>query len=447
MKHHAWIWLALLCGGDLSEAQTATPLRGAELRAADIATAERPNVVLIMADDLGHVNLSAYGAKNFSTPNIDRLAETGTRFDHCYSLPLCTPSRIALMTGQHNGRNHVLASTLDRNQRTFGHLAKDAGYATCVVGKWKLSGKDKDSRPSGFGFAEYCVTEGTRNDSPRYKNPEILQNGKVTKYANGEYGPDIIRDYALGFIERHKDKPFFLYYPMVQVHTPLSPVPGTPGYAAADQHTDDQANYKDMVGRMDADVGLVITNLEKLGLRERTIVIFTGDNGTKKSVTIELQDGVRYPGGKGNTSDNGVHVPLIVSQPGRVPAGTRSDLVDFTDFMPTIAEIIGAKLPEQVPCDGVSFMAPCLGRENTNARKSIYQWFCNNPAVDKPVESVFNREYRLYADGRLFDIKADRAESRPLDAAKLTDDQRRARDELQKALKVSQAGFKRPAAK
>ena len=132
------------------------------------------------------------------------------------------------MTGQHNGRNHILASTLDRSQRTFGHVAKDAGYATCVVGKWKLSGKDKDSRPSGFGFTEYCVTEGTGNDTPRYKNPHILQNGKITKYTKGEYGPDIVRDYALDFIEHHKDKPFFLYYPMVHVHTPLSPVPGTP---------------------------------------------------------------------------------------------------------------------------------------------------------------------------------------------------------------------------
>jgi arylsulfatase A len=419
----------------------------ARLDAAVGATAEKPNVILVLADDLGHVNLSAYGAKNFSTPHIDRLAKNGMRFDHCYSMPLCTPSRIALMTGQHNGRNHILASTLDRNQRTFGHVAKEAGYATCVVGKWKLSGKDKDSRPTGFGFDLYCLTEGNRNDSPRYKNPEILQDGKIIRYTKGEYGPDIVRDYALNFIERHKDKPFFLYYPMVHVHTPLSPVPGSPGYEKAEQHTDDAANYKDMVTRMDADVGLLIAKLEKLGLRERTIVIFTGDNGTKKSVTIELKNGTKYLGGKGNTSDNGVHVPLIVHQPGRVPVGTCNDLVDFTDFVPTVAEIVGAKLPKEVPCDGVSLLAGCLGRENLKPRKSIYQWFCNNPAVDKPIEYTFNRDYRFYADGRFFDVNADREETRPLYAAKFTDAQRQARDELQKALKDSQAGFKRPTAK
>ena len=195
---------------------------------------------------------------------------------------------------------------------------------------------------------------------------------------------------------------------------------------------------------MDADVGLLVAKLEKLKLRDRTIVIFTGDNGTEKSITIELKDGAKYSGGKGNTSDNGVHVPLIVNQPGRVPAGTCNDLVDFTDFVPTIAEVIGAKLPKEVPCDGVSFLPGCLGRENPRARRFIYQWFANNPAVDKPVEYVFNGDYRLYADGRLYDVKADREETRPLDAAKLTDAQRRVRDELQKALKASQGGFNAP---
>jgi len=187
--------------------------------------AQKPNIILIMADDLSHRNLGCYSAVNFATPHLDKLAAGGMRFDHCYSMPLCTPSRVALMTGQHSGRNFFRASTLETDQRTFGNVAKDAGYTTCVVGKWKLTGKRKDSTPERFGFDEHCVTEGLRNDSPRYKNPDILRNGKVEKHDDGEYGPDIVCDHAVDFIERSKDKPFLLYYPMVLVHSPLSPVP------------------------------------------------------------------------------------------------------------------------------------------------------------------------------------------------------------------------------
>ena len=411
---------------------------------ASAAAPARPNIILIMADDLSHTNLSVYGAKNFQTPHLDRLAAQGMRFDHCYSLPLCTPSRIAMMTGQHNGRNHVDASYLEKEQRTFGDIAKDAGYATCLTGKWKLSGRGV-SLPDRFGFDDYCVTEGTRNDSPRYKNPEILRNGKVTKYSDGEYGPDIVRDHALDFIARHRDRPFFLYYPMVLVHTPISPVPGTPAYATADQRTDEPKNYPAMVQRMDENVGAIVAKLEALGIRERTIVMFTGDNGTKKAFTMEMKDGRIVPGGKGSTSDRGVHVPLIVCQPGTVPTGVNDTLVDFTDFLPTVAEIAGVKLPSDVPCDGTSFLAPALGRKNPKSREWIYQWFANNPKVDKVVETVFDRDYRLYGDGRFYNCSVDLDEKQPLEITKLTGAAQGAHAKLQSALATSRAGFQRPA--
>jgi arylsulfatase A len=408
---------------------------------------QRPNIVLIMADDLSHRNLGCYGAVNFETPNLDKLAVGGMRFDHCYSLPLCTPSRVALMTGQHNGRNFFRASTLEADQRTFGHLAKAAGYATCVVGKWKLTGKSKDSTPDRFGFDEHCVTEGLRNDSPRYKNPDILRNGKLEKHSGGEYGPDIVRDHAVDFIERSKDKPFLLYYPMALVHSPMSPVPGSAGYATADQRTDEFANYPDMVRRMDANVGRIIAKLDELGLRERTLVLFTGDNGSKKAVEMKLKDGTVYPGGKGNTSDTGVHVPLIANQPGRVPAGVCDALVGFTDFLPTIAEIAGAKLPRDVPCDGQSFLPHCLGKKDAPRREWIYQWFANNPQTDKVVETVFDRKLRLYGDGRFYHWSADLHEIKPLETATLTGTAKSAHAKLQAALQTSRASFQRPATK
>jgi len=416
------------------------------LHATDAAS-QKPNIIVIMADDLSHRNLGCYGAVNFETPHLDKLAAGGMRFEHCYSMPLCTPSRVALMTGQHNGRNFFRASTLEADQQTFGNVAKGAGYATCVVGKWKLTGKSKDSTPERFGFDEHCVTEGLRNDSPRYKNPDILRNGKAEKHNGGEYGPDIVCDHAVDFIERSKDKPFLLYYPMVLVHAPLSPVPGSPGYDAADQRTDEKANYPDMVRRMDANVGRIIAKLDALGLRERTLVLFTGDNGSKNAVEMKLKDGTVYPGGKGKTSDSGVHVPLIVNQPGRVPTGVSDALVGFTDFLPTIAEIAGVKLTKDIACDGQSFLAHCLGKKDAAGREWNYQWFANNPQVDKVVEVVFDREFRLYGDGRFFHWSADLHETKPLDTAGLAGPAKAAHTKLQAALQSSRAGFQRPLSK
>ena len=408
------------------------------------ASDQRPNIVLIMADDLSHRNVGAYGAMNFATPNLDQLAAGGMRFDYCFSLPLCTPSRVELMTGQYNGRNFFRASTLEADQRTFGHVAKAAGYATCVVGKWKLTGKNKKSTPDQFGFDEHCVTEGQRNDSPRYKNPEILRNGKVEKYNAGEYGPDVVCDYSLNFIERNKEKPFLLYYPMVLVHSPLSPVPGSPGYDAADQRTDDQDNYPAMVRRMDENVGRIIAKLSELGLREQTLILFTGDNGSKQSVEMKMKDGTVYPGGKGHTNDTGVHVPLIMNQPGRVPAGVSNALVSFTDFVPTVAEVIGVKLTPETPCDGQSFLAHGLGKKEAAGREWIYQWFANNPQEDKVIEFAFDREFRLYNDGRFYHWSADLLEAKPLLINALDGAAKSAHDKLNKALLASRAALNRP---
>ncbi|MFQ6035780.1 MAG: sulfatase-like hydrolase/transferase, partial [Sedimentisphaerales bacterium] len=201
-------------------------------RLAGKAPYDKPNIVLIMADDLGYECLGCYGSTSYQTPFLDELARTGMRFEHCYSQPLCTPSRVKIMTGQYNFRNYTDFGVLGPKQKTFGHLLQDAGYVTCVAGKWQLYGsvnqrpevRGTGSLPNQAGFDEHCLWQIEKRGS-RYKDPLIVQNGKYRKDLLGKYGPDVFSDYILDFIERHRNKPFFVYFPMVLVHGPFVPTP------------------------------------------------------------------------------------------------------------------------------------------------------------------------------------------------------------------------------
>src|SRR5947209_4984581 len=172
----------------------------------------RPNVVLIMADDLGYETIGANGGTSYKTPTLDRLAASGVRFEHCYVQPLCTPTRVQLMTGKYNVRNYITFGEMDPQAVTFGNLFQQAGYVTCMAGKWQL-GRELQ-KPKQYGFDEYCLWQHTRRP-PRYPNPGLEINGVEKDFTNGEYGPDLVNDYAIDFITRHKDRPFFLYYPMM----------------------------------------------------------------------------------------------------------------------------------------------------------------------------------------------------------------------------------------
>ena len=189
---------------------------------AGAAEARRPNLILILADDLGYETLGANGGTSYPTPALDQLAATGVRFTHGYAQPLCTPSRVQVMTGLSNARNYVRFGIMDPQAVTFAHLLKRAGYATCITGKWQL-GRDVEL-PRKLGFDEYCLRQYTRRP-PRYANPGLEINGVEKDFSRGEYGPDLINDYALDFIARHKDVPFFLYYPMILTHPPYQPTP------------------------------------------------------------------------------------------------------------------------------------------------------------------------------------------------------------------------------
>jgi arylsulfatase A-like enzyme len=236
-------------------------------------SADRPNLVVILADDLGYETLGAYGGTSYKTPELDNLAATGIRFQHCYSQPLCTPSRVEMLTGMYNVRNYRRFAYMDRDQVTFAQLLKKAGYATCVSGKWQL-GHEPDS-PAHFGFDEYCLWHAYQTGG-RYANPGLYVNGKAEKYP-GKFGPDVVSDFACGFLERNRDRPFLLYYPMILVHQPFEPTPDSADWGKKKGGNAAFGCFPDMVAYMDKLVGKLVRKLDGLGLRDNTIVMFTGN--------------------------------------------------------------------------------------------------------------------------------------------------------------------------
>jgi len=393
----------------------------------------RPNIVLIMADDLGYECIGVNGGTSYETPVLDRLAKEGLRFEHCYSQPICTPSRVKLMTGIYNVRNYVAFGKLEESQTTFAQLLQKSGYATCIVGKWQLG---KEARlPQHFGFDEHCLWQLFRRPS-RYPNPGLEINGKPVDYQSGEYGPDVVNDYACNFIERHKDKPFLLYYPMILTHCPFEPTPDSKAWDAKSKgsrtYKGDPKYFGDMVCYMDKAIGNLLDKLESAGVRENTLVIFTGDNGTDQPV-VSMMGNNKVAGGKGKTTDAGTRVPLIVSWPGNTPKGNVSqDLVDFSDFLPTLCEAAGVEVPASLQIDGRSFL-PQLRGEAGSPREWIYCWYARNGGA-KGKEFTRNQRYKLYRSGQFFDIESDVLEKRPLDSTALSDEMAAAHTTLKSAL-------------
>lgn len=376
------------------------PARGAE---------NRPNVVLIMADDFGYECVRANGGESYQTPHLDRLAAEGVRFENAHSYPLCTPNRVALMTGKHNVRNYLNFGTLPRTETTFAHLLKQAGYATGICGKWQL-GKETDS-PQHFGFDESLLWQQTRRP-PRYANPGLERNGVEEEYPEGSYGPTLINDFALDFVTRHKDAPFFLYYPMILTHDPFQPTPDSGNWdpeAEGERVNRDVKHFADMTAYMDKMIGRLDAKLGELGIRENTLLLFLGDNGTHSTVTSRFQ-GSDYQGGKGTTTARGTHVPLIASWPALTKNGhVCQDLVGVVDFLPTLCEAAGVPVPDGI--DGVSFL-PQLRGETGSPRESLYIWYSPRQKPDPTVkEYAFDKGHKLYRDGRLFDLTGDPFES------------------------------------
>ena len=406
---------------------TALPLLAAEAP---------PNIVLIMADDVGYECFGAYGSRQYSTPRIDRLADGGVRFTNCYSTPLCTPSRVALMTGMSNVRNYADFGSLLPDQYTITDLFRDAGYATAVAGKWQLQGtKNARGVPAGDGFDSYCLWNTGNTERRRFWNPSIECDGEILETAADDYGPDIFTEFLLEFIESNRDRPFFAYYPMVLVHSPFVPTP----HSDDRDSKDEQRNFEDMVAYTDVIVGRIHDKLESLGLLRNTIFVFTSDNGTHHNLRSTLED-TDILGDKGAPTDAGTHVPLIVSAPGRVPGGrVLDDLIDFADFLPTLAQASGLAWPGAGNADGKSFWNRLRGEEGEH-RKWLYTYYFPRPfasVFDTPyahpeVIYVRDKRYKLYRTGELFDVRADPNETSPLSVADAGT--RSAREKLQSAL-------------
>ena len=375
----------------------------------------RPNVVLIMADDVGYECFGCYGSRQYKTPHIDRLARQGLRFRHCYSQPLCTPSRVKLMTGLSNVRNYSAFSVLRRDQKTIGQYMQQGGYKTAVAGKWQLLGAEhyspqfrgKGTLPEKAGFDEICLWQVDRMGS-RFWKPLLYINGTNRTFGVDEYGPDIVTKSVTDFIEANRDRPFFAYLPLIQVHSPFVPTPNS----ESRQGKNRQRNFEDMVAYMDEQVGRVVAKVDELGLGRQTLIIFTGDNGTNRKIRSQL-NGRQIRGGKGRMTDAGTRVPLVVSWPGRVAAGKVTDhLVDFSDFLPTVLDLAGLDVPDGL--DGRSFAGLLTGNDDYRPRDWIHIYYCPRPERTRPKRFVRDRRFKLYGDGRFIDVAEDVLEQSPL---------------------------------
>ncbi len=390
---------------------------------AGLAESDKPNIVFILADDVGCEPLGCYGGTSYPTPNVDRLAAGGMKFRHCYSMPVCHPTRTTFMTGQypmHTGNPRWGSFPKALEKHTVAHCMKQAGYATAVAGKWQLALLGKDlQQPHRMGFDEYCVFGW--HEGARYHDPLIWQNGRKREGTEGQYGPDVYVDFLTDFFERHRDGPFFAFYSMALCHDVTddlkAPVPYSPG-----KHRYD--NYAEMIAAMDRCVGRVVDALDRLQLREKTLILFTGDNGTAKGSIIRAErsgdrwkyvrepvhseiDGKQVPGGKGNLTNDGTNVPLICSWAGRIKAGqVADDLVDFSDFYATFAEFARSPSATVPTIDGQSF-ASCLSGDGPATRKWAF-------SQGRGKHWVRTRRWKLYNDGRLFDVEANPAEKKNL---------------------------------
>ncbi|WP_158262397.1 MULTISPECIES: sulfatase-like hydrolase/transferase [Pirellulaceae] len=365
-------------------------------------SAERPpNVLVIVADDLGLECVQSYGGLSYQTPNIDALAEKGMRFTHCFSNPLCSPSRAQLLTGRYPFRNGITRviyqpenhrEFLDPTQETsFATLLKKAGYATAIAGKWQVSFLHERDTLNAHGFDEYQMWQIFHDGqkTSRYANPTMRQNGKVLQAElKGKYGPDANVAFLIDFMRRHKDEPFLAYYTALLPHYPWEPTPDSEEPLRAADGDGDKKYMPDMVAYLDKQVGQLVAALDELKLRDKTLVIFVADNGTDRRITSKWSNGIETRnavGGKGTMTDAGTRVPLVANWPGVIAAGkVNHDLIDLSDLLPTLVELTGASLPAK-PIDGRSFL-PQLRGEPGDPRSWIH-------VQDKQQRYVRNRDF------------------------------------------------------
>lgn len=360
-----------------------------------IATERKPNIVVILADDLGYTDLSSYGTKYYETPHIDRLAGGGVRFTNGYACGAnCQPTRAALMSGQYGPRtgvytvgninrfpwqtqafrpvDNVVALPLDKV--TVAESLRRAGYRTGMFGKWHL-GQSAEHHPSARGFEEAIVSAGKHfkfKTDPKVEVPE------------GEYLADFLTEKAVDFIERHKDEPFFLYVPHYGVHSPLQAkdelIEKFDGKQPSGGHKDPV--YAAMIASVDESVGRIVKTLDELGLSESTLVVFTSDNGGVGGYSAEgigrkdTTNNAPLRGGKATYFEGGIRVPYVFNWPGKITPGRVSDEpINSVDLYPSLLELTGADAPADYPLDGRSYLPLLVNDQAKLADRDLFWHF------------------------------------------------------------------------
>ncbi len=392
----------------------------------------KPNIVLIFTDDVGYEIPSYTGGESYKTPNIDALAASGTQFTNCHATPMCSPSRVELLTGKYNFRNYTRWGHMDMGEKTIANMLKNAGYATCIAGKWQLGGGEKAIKK--FGFDQYRIwnpfTSGQNNDegeNSQYKNPAVYQDGNnlPASQTQGKYGEDLFRQYLFDFMQQNASKPFFALWTMNLAHQPFTPTPDDPEYNTWQNKggPGDIKFFPSMIAYMDKQVGMLISKLKELNIAENTIVIFTSDNGTDRLIRSNYK-GRTIEGGKHKTNVYGTHVPLIVAGPS-VTSGKVSDvLVDLSDFLPTLADMANIQVPDYGKLDGVTFWDNATGQSGKDKEWSFFYFFPHperqGSSFARWAQTTTYKKYDINAafppknKGRFYNIARDPAELNPV---------------------------------
>lgn len=397
--------------------------------AAATQTQAKPNIIFILADDLGFAEISANKADNYKTPNIDALANEGMRFNHFYTAPLCGPSRAMILTGRYGFRSGAVTQSACGSMVRTGPKAevmvhtvlKKAGYTTAMIGKWgqilpsgnaaewgfdhmmsfKASGIYWNKTAAAAWVKKYGLAGDKDGEDGVRANPGPYNiNEKQLMLADNEYMPDLLQTNAIDFINDHKDKPFFLYYSLSHVHAQHLP---TPDSAPPDMSTDAAERYNqiytDNIHYMDKLVGKLVAEVDRLKIRENTVIMFMGDNGTgKHNADRATIGGRRLSGQKGSMEEGGGLVPFVVNWRGVTTAGRVNDNIsDASDLLPTFAEIAGASVPEDRVIDGIS-LVPQLKGETSSRRTWAFTQLGENWHVREAA-------WKLNQSGQLFDMK------------------------------------------
>jgi len=362
----------------------------------------KPNIIFILADDLGIGDVSCYGSDSNSTPTIDAFARSGMRFNHAYTAPLCGPSRAMVLTGRYAFRTGAVnqdkvALIKPADEVLIPTVLKSSGYVSSLVGKWSQFSQT----PADFGFDDYITFKGSGVywSAGKKKAQLYTENGDEKELRPDRYMPDLMHEHLVKFITDNRSKPFFLYYSMSHVHAKIQRTP--------DSKPDSKDLYADNTAYMDKLVGKLLELLADLKLRDNTLIVFMGDNGTANQYAQRSTIGGRkLSGKKGSMLECGSLVPFIASWPGQIAAGTVSNsLVDASDLMPTFAEVAGATLPAGKVIDGMSQAAVFF-----NKKGSTREWIFTELGNKWYVRDA---RWKLNREGELFDM-ADAPFSEPI---------------------------------